>query len=230
METPYLPQSLFAEDFKKVYEPAEDTFLLLDALENDLDILIKDAQICMECGSGSGTVITALSKAFQRANTVPRIMIATDINMNACKTTRKCSSYHSQNIEVLRSDLALPLVDRLSQQIDVLIFNPPYVPTEAEEIESTSENCLNLSWAGGRNGRELIDRFLKVFVPRLLSKPRGKAYLVCLDRNDIDELTGLLLINKIRGTVVKERVAGIEHLYVIRYEWYDLDQGNIVSI
>lgn len=36
METPNLTAIDFQNEFKQVYEPAEDSFLLLDALEADL--------------------------------------------------------------------------------------------------------------------------------------------------------------------------------------------------
>ena len=39
METPYFNHKEFAEDFLNVYEPAEDSFLLLDALQNDADLI-----------------------------------------------------------------------------------------------------------------------------------------------------------------------------------------------
>lgn len=41
--------------------------------------------------------------------------------------------------------------------IDVIVFNPPYVATE------TSETCIKgvtQSWAGGENGRKIVDRFV----------------------------------------------------------------------
>ena len=47
----------------------------------------------------------------------------------------------------------------MSQKIDVIIFNPPYVPTPPEEVGS---HGIEASWAGGDDGREVIDKFIPV--------------------------------------------------------------------
>uniref|UniRef100_A0A6G1SAL7 Methyltransferase HEMK2 n=1 Tax=Aceria tosichella TaxID=561515 RepID=A0A6G1SAL7_9ACAR len=226
MQTPYLPRAIFGDDFNHVYEPAEDTFLLLDALEQDLELLKEGVDICLECGSGSGTIITALSIAFkqgleQEATTKNRLMLATDINHEACRTTRKCASYHNQlhNLEIIRTNLAESLVDRLGNSVDLLLFNPPYVPTDSNETVEGA-NQLQHSWAGGKKGRELIDIFLESYVPRLLNKPNGVAYMVALSENNINELCNALSDkHKLAGKVVLQRRAGPELLHVIKYQW-----------
>ena len=45
-------------DFENIYEPAEDSFLLLDALEQDLVYISQTLKptICVEIGSGSGII------------------------------------------------------------------------------------------------------------------------------------------------------------------------------
>lgn len=61
------------------------------------------------------------------------------------------------NLELLRADLVSPVDRRLSGLVDVLVFNPPYVPTEADELGTTS---IAASWAGGKDGMEITNRLL----------------------------------------------------------------------
>jgi release factor glutamine methyltransferase len=59
------------------------------------------------------------------------------------------------------ASLALPLLSRLKHSVDVLLFNPPYVPTitdEAEDAQGTAD--IEGSWAGGTNGMQITDIFL----------------------------------------------------------------------
>lgn len=252
METLYLPQALFAKDFKNVYEPAEDTFILLDALENDLNTLKNNSKVCLECGSGSGVIITSIAKSFAASATTKsaatkngstssddfRLLLATDINFKACQTTQKCATYFGQehNVQVIQTDLAECLVDRLEHSVDLLVFNPPYVPTEenpASDLKTTTKKkqTINLAWAGGKHGRQVIDIFLKNYVKRLLSKPNGVAYMVALEANNIDDLINCLREsneddNGIIGSIALKRRAGTESLCVIKYQYANANSNK----
>ncbi|KAL1446817.1 hypothetical protein WDU94_005629, partial [Cyamophila willieti] len=69
-----------------VYEPSEDTFLLLDALESDLTNLeALNVTTVLELGPGSGLIITALAK---RLGSKARCF-AVDISPNACGVTQR---------------------------------------------------------------------------------------------------------------------------------------------
>lgn len=71
---------------EQVYEPAEDSFLLLDALETDIqDIKDKKPAVVLEIGSGSGIIITALAKTL--TNTA--YCMAVDISEYACAMTQE---------------------------------------------------------------------------------------------------------------------------------------------
>lgn len=60
-------------------------------------------------------------------------------------------------VECIQSNLFEAIESTHLGKIDVLIFNPPYVPTDSEEIHG---NGIEVSWAGGIDGREVIDLFL----------------------------------------------------------------------
>ena len=50
-------------DFHDVYEPADDTFLFLDALRSDFTPFLAPRlpRVCLELGCGSGTLVTYLA-------------------------------------------------------------------------------------------------------------------------------------------------------------------------
>ena len=74
-----------SSEFESVYEPAEDTFLLLDAIEAELPDLVRlRPDVCVEVGLGSGVASAALASSLGR-NGVPCLSIGTDINPAACK-------------------------------------------------------------------------------------------------------------------------------------------------
>jgi release factor glutamine methyltransferase len=66
----------------------------------------------------------------------------------------------------------------MAGKVDMLLFNPPYVVTPDEEVERKD---IAAAWAGGKDGRLVIDRLLPI-IPTLLSDG-GVAYMVVIPEN-----------------------------------------------
>ncbi|CAO3681318.1 unnamed protein product [Rhizopus stolonifer] len=201
------------KDYDKVYEPAEDTFLLLDALEQDEKlILTQKPRICLEIGLGSGCVTTLLAKIIGSANAV---FFTSDINQFACEITRQTGIQNQiESIEPVRTSLVQGLLPRLKNSIDILCFNPPYVVTTHEEVGSMG---IEAAWAGGINGREVIDELLPL-VKDLLS-PRGVFYLLLINENKPKDVVNIMKdVYKMNAEIMMERRAGRERQYILKIQ------------
>jgi release factor glutamine methyltransferase len=209
---PTLPQS--CEEWKCVYEPSDDTFLLCDALEQDRAYLhASRPQVALEVGSGSGCVITFLAKLLQDDGGLQTQCLATDINPAAVQATMATARANGVAVDVIRTGLVDGLLEGLISRggVDVLLFNPPYVPTPDEEVGGSG---IEASWAGGEDGRVVIDKFLPL-LPRILS-PTGRCYLVLVQDNKPAQITKLLSARyNLKSDIVLRRQAFNESLQIM---------------
>ena len=66
------------------------------------------------------------------------------------------------SLEPLVASLARPLTSRLKHAVDILVFNPPYVPTYDEEMDAAQKDTgISGSWAGGADGMQVTDALLR---------------------------------------------------------------------
>ncbi len=201
-----------SKDYEHFYEPQEDTFLLLDALEQDMAYLNElRPLLVLEIGSGSGLVVNFL--ASHLIHSKQTLFFSTDINAKACLATQKTSESNRNDVNIVNCDLVSPMLDKLANKIDVLVFNPPYVVTESEELGSRS---IEAAWAGGKDGRQVMDRLFP-FIDLLLS-PSGVFYLVCIKQNKIDEIEKWFVKLNFQMRIVLNRRAGIENLFILRFD------------
>uniref|UniRef100_A0A023F7J7 Methyltransferase HEMK2 n=1 Tax=Triatoma infestans TaxID=30076 RepID=A0A023F7J7_TRIIF len=204
METPLWK---FDETTDGVYEPREDSFLLLDALEADLKLIKEKCcpTIALEVGSGSGIIISAISKQLD----LSALCLAIDINPAACKITSETAILNNVTVEVLRSDLINGL--KLEGTIDLFVFNPPYIPSSEDEMFG----MLDKAWAGSSQGRSLIDRLFPE-LPRIMSE-RCVGYLVAIEENNPDEMIKIISSMGFDCLIVSLKKIIGEKLYIIRF-------------
>lgn len=230
METPTYSH-LSSKDYDHIYEPSEDTFLLIDALELELSFLHKiKPLITLEIGTGSGIVISALAQYLTHQS---HGFYAIDINKFACDAAKRTSHANNTNVEVINMDL---LTSFKSKSIDLLIFNPPYVPTlpdeceidvleqnkfydkEAEEsyLKANDEKMLIKSWAGGIDGCEVINRL----IPKLddILAPDGIFYLLLIKDNNPEKIIKDLKECGFKSQQIIDRKICGEHLLVLKIQ------------
>ncbi|KAI8826657.1 S-adenosyl-L-methionine-dependent methyltransferase [Fimicolochytrium jonesii] len=227
---------LRASDYNNVYEPAEDTFLFLDALQKDVEFIrALRPSICLEIGSGSGCVTTFLGTLLGEQSKA--LYLTTDINPHAISATVATGLRNGVTIDALQSDLIPPFTRPRS--IDVLLFNPPYVVTPPEEVWRGYEpqrpntkppstflgsefgngsNGIEASWAGGIDGREVIDRLLPQIQDALSA--RGVFFMVVINENKPEEIRswmGSEEMGMFSSEVVLSRKAGREGLSILKF-------------
>ncbi|XP_076818823.1 methyltransferase HEMK2-like [Clavelina lepadiformis] len=205
-------------DYESVYEPAEDTFLLLDALESEIGFLKKlRPSVALEVGCGSGVVSTFLFKILGASTTY----LCTDKNSEAAACCHVTADLNQAPLNIVTTDLVTGLLPRLENSCDILLFNPPYVVTPSDEIKKPG---ISLAWAGGVNGREVMDRFFPL-VPKLLTD-KGVFYLVVVKENKPDEISRLFREMSFSASTVKSRRSGPECLSIMKFQRLGTKSGS----
>uniref|UniRef100_A0A673LZZ0 Methyltransferase HEMK2 n=1 Tax=Sinocyclocheilus rhinocerous TaxID=307959 RepID=A0A673LZZ0_9TELE len=116
--------------FTDVYEPADDSFLLMDALEKDAEQLKGSRpSVCLEVGCGSGVVSAFLASVLGPE----ALYLCTDVNPAAAQCTLQTARCNHLQLQPVITDLVQCLLPRLNGKVDVLVFNPPYVVTPSDE-------------------------------------------------------------------------------------------------
>lgn len=136
-----LDPSLDVRESDEVYRPAEDSYLLLRALD------LTDAASFLEIGTGTGLI------ALHAARQVPTL--ATDISPLATGLARANARRNDVSLNITRADL----FSGLCGAFDVIAFNPPYLPLRPRG------GWLDRAWSGGLGGEEVILRFLHDLPP-----------------------------------------------------------------
>ncbi|MCS7097441.1 MAG: methyltransferase [Candidatus Methanomethyliaceae archaeon] len=176
--------------YPEVYEPAEDSLMLVDAASS---IAFGDhLDLC--CGTGIVGLFTA-----DKVNSVTAI----DINPNAIKNTKenfKINGFY-EKLNVIIGDLFTPLKN---VKFDIITINPPYL---------WDEEPKDVSWNGGVEGRKIIDRFIKE-VGNFLNDD-GKALLVQSTLNDVNKTLSLINRMGLYGRVLMEQRFMFEGIVVI---------------
>lgn len=144
-------------------------------------------------------------------------VIGVDVNTIALEYVQKSGVL--SDISLVRGDLTTWI---RPATVDVVIFNPPYVPTEGDEMErALRDRDIAASWAGGERGREVIDQSLPGIRDCLVDG--GVFYLVLERVNGVEEVRDLARKYGLgKSVVVGEVTAGRETLYVVRFTAVDL--------
>ena len=143
-----------------VYPPSEDTYLLRDAAVEEA----RSDDTALEVGTGSGVIAEALKGNVE-------CVVATDINPSAVRAA------HERGVPAVRTDL----VAALDATFDLVVFNPPYLPSTDE----TPDDPMSHALGGGETGRETAERFLDD-VKHVLA-PEGRVLLVASSLSGVEE-------------------------------------------
>ena len=98
-----------------VYPPSEDSYLLIECIDVGKEKVLE---------IGTGTGIIALHAAKNGA-----VVTTVDKNQKAVKNARGNAEKNGINIDIKQSDL----FSSVDGMFDVIIFNPPYLPSDKME-------------------------------------------------------------------------------------------------
>jgi release factor glutamine methyltransferase len=184
-------EELANDGLDDVYEAAEDTFLLLSAALKEAGP--EDRVLEMGCGRGM------ISK---RLVPLTRNVLATDVNPSAVRALRRAG------INAVQADLFCGL----RSNFDLVIFNPPYLPTAEDEV---LKGRLNFAFDGGETGRDTINRFLEMLTDHL-DPEKGRALLLISSLSGPSEVTEKAREVGLLVEVVAREKHFFEELFVLR--------------
>lgn len=191
----YFKDHVFMVD-EHVYEPAEDTFLLAEKMT------VTENDAVLDMGTGCGILAVLAAEKAKR-------VLAVDINPHAIECAIKNAEMNcvKERIEFRHGDLFQPI--KPNESFSLILFNAPYLPSEPDEERS----WIGKAWAGGSNGRKVIDRFV-MDAPNFLAAG-GRIQLVQSSLSDVNRTLKMFSERNLRAMVVAQVKVPFESIVLV---------------
>ena len=195
------PKKVYFKDYvfmvdEHVYEPAEDSFLIAEKMT------VTENDSVLDMGTGCGILaVLAAEKA--------KKVLAVDVNPYAlqCASRNTETNGVKEMIEFRRGDLFQPI--KPNERFSLILFNSPYLPSEPDEEKS----WVGKAWAGGSNGRAVIDRFI-IDAPNFLAAG-GRIQLVQSSLSDVDRTIQMFSERNLRAMVAAQVKVAFESIVLV---------------
>jgi len=156
------PRKIVIKTHEDVYEPADDTELLVRSVR------LRKGERVLEIGTGTGVVAIHCAKLGCRVT-------ATDLLAPAIALARENADANGVALELLEGDMFAPV----EGTFDVIILNPPYLPTAPEDLAHAP---IDKALDGGPDGTAVALRFIEGLSKHMAEG--GRAYMVASSLQD----------------------------------------------
>ncbi|MBV9915533.1 MAG: methyltransferase [Solirubrobacterales bacterium] len=144
-----------------VFQPPSDAWMLVRCLREEPPPAGASA---LDLGTGSGVLAIAAAQAGCGE------VVAVDVSRRALLAVRLNARLNGVRVRALHGDLFAPVA---GQRFDLIVSNPPYVPSPQAELPRRG---LARAWEAGHDGRDVLDRICSQADAYL--RPGGRLLLV----------------------------------------------------
>ncbi|NVM46070.1 MAG: methyltransferase [Candidatus Lokiarchaeota archaeon] len=212
--------------FEDVYAPSDDTYLIIDYFtecinENYFDGLdIKNIKKILDMGTGTGIIALFLREVTKRVINFSPQIFASDILENAikCAKLNESSNNLEKNITFIQSDLFKSFPANLKDSFNVIIFNPPYLPSLRYNNHVQVKKGIDNSWNGGEKGFEIFVEFISQAKSFLDSSQNFYIYYISSSVANFQNIIEQIENCGFKNTILKKKHVFFEDIILNRLE------------
>ncbi len=177
--------------------PRQDTEILA------LEVLrFCDGKTVLDMCTGSGCIIISVAKLGR-----PIKAVGSDISIKALEVANSNAVKHKVEVEFLQSDL----FNQISGSFDIIVSNPPYIPTDEimELMPEVKDHEPISALDGSSDGLYFYRRISKEAIKHL---HRGGVILFEIGYNQGDDVKQILLNEGFTDVVIKKDLSGLDRV------------------
>lgn len=207
-----IPDPIIKTDYKNVYAPSDDSYMLIDYLRGCFNqdffdgIAIERIENVLDLGTGTGIIAIFFQIIKSHHPRFNPMIYASDIEEEAIKCARdneKLNNFKDE-IKYFCSNLFESFPKSLHHSFNIITFNPPYLPASEFIHQDQNKKVIDHSWNGGRKGYEIFSRFLdevKDFI-----NPKGcLIYYISSSRVNLKELNKIIKQNGFTNILLQKK-------------------------